>query len=328
MQKLNSMVLGAAITAAVTMGASGAAHAGASAYATLDINNFTLGSTLLGRQFDVADFDTVNVNNTSTNSGSASGFIAPPPNTQVDNTLGGGNADDNRICVGACGGTVGTDDSFVQHAVGANAHFTSADNVLLGALITGLGPQSFVNAIDYAEGATSETASGQGSSQVGTGTNFSFNLTNDDQLIFDFDGTPFIDVLLHQDDVATQGSISYSININIAGTNTTVFSWSPSGSAGGITGGTEISDEVNINTQRDQLDAGNTQYNPGTGHFRAISDTLLADTTYTLSIAHGADADYNAIKAPPVPAPTSLALLGAGLFGVSAFARRRRAKKA
>jgi hypothetical protein len=97
--------------------------------------------------------------------------------------------------------------------------------------------------------------------------------------------------------------------------NVAVFSWSPDGAAGGIFGGTEISDAFDMNYGI----TGTTTYDPGSGVFRAMTDSLAAGQ-YTLNIKM----ENQANAASVVPVPPALWLFGSGLLGLAGISRRRR----
>lgn len=296
-------VLAAVSSVALGLGIGGAAHAGALSYSHLLIDNF-IATNSGGTQYDLSDFDNIQINNTSSTTASING-VGLPLNTTLDTTSGSGNANDNLSCTGGpCAGIV--DDTFAQQPAPISDTFARGDTLLLGAIITGVpgATQDFVTAHSLSEGQTSITGFGEGNSSVGTSTELSFSLANDDTITFEFDATPFIDVLLHQDQASVFGSLNFSISIFDNTDNVDVYAFAP----------------IGINTSRSLNSTGQITYNPGTLMFSDTTPLLLADHTYTLTIDHRTRTTFEAEK--EVPEPSILILLGAGLLGMGVIRRR------
>jgi len=119
----------ATISAAVALGWSPQAQAGAVGYATLDISNFKLFSQSTNTQLDVSNFSGIIIGNTT----SASANLGPGPGvTSQDPT--NGPSDVALQCIGACG--MGQNNFALQPAFGSGT-FARGDARLQGALITG-----------------------------------------------------------------------------------------------------------------------------------------------------------------------------------------------
>jgi len=300
------LALGATTALAALVGAQ-AAQAAAISYATLDIDNFQFfrGN---GTQYDASNFDILEVANFSKAEATlnGSGVTATNPSNVA------------LQCVGLCAG-IGQNDFSQQPGTG---YFARGDAVLTGAGISGAGPQNFVNTTTVAEVQLDSDGSGASGSNTGTGTRFSFNLTTDDIIDIQFDATPFLRAMLTDQDVMTFASVAWSISLQDSAGNT-VFSWSPNGIAGGILGGTELTDPFSLNTSVSTLSPNDVTFNPGTGQFRAQTGLLSSSQTYTLSINHENAANAE-LEVAEVPEPAMVGAFGLSLMGLAAVARRRR----
>jgi len=119
---------------------------------------------------------------------------------------------------------------------------------------------------------------------------------------------------------------SFKVCENISPTQCVqVFSWSPDGGAGGISGGTELLDPFNLNTTVASITpAGGPAIEgaaPGvknSGAFEALTGVLLQGHTYTLNAAMSTD-----VVATSAPEPATLGLLAFGLLGLGGMLRRK-----
>jgi hypothetical protein len=298
MKSFNRHLLAAATASALGVGGAGAAQAammGVKAYSNLTIDNFQIFKSD-GTQYSSADFDTLNVNNNSSTTGSTD-VHGTAFSGVLDTTSGSGNANDNLSCVGACGGI--SDDQFGQQPAPTDNSFARGDTLLQGSLINGNSVTA--NAISEAQADNIEDT-GEGNSSVGTGTEFSFDLQNDDTITFSFDGTPFLETMLESEFGSAFASLNFSINIVDNDTGNQVFTYEPG----------------DLNESRSRLSQGTTIFNPGTSGFSATSPTLLADNLYTLSIDHRSRVTF----ASEVAAPATLGLLGLGLLALGWTTRR------
>lgn len=293
--KFNKRALALAGTAIFALSVSSQASAGAMTYSHLLIDNFKIFNGA-STQYTPADFDTLTVvNGSSTFAATANQGLTA--NTTFDGTAGSGNADDNMSCVGTGCGTTILEDDYTQQAPVLGS-FSRGDTQAVGSLLAPTG----VTAHALGEGQTSGVDKGEGNSSVGTSTEFSFVLAQNDVIRFDFDATPFLNVMLDKE-LSAFASLNFSITIT-DGFNT-VFSYSPG----------------EINGAISQLSPGSKTYDPGTGSYSATSAMLSADTVYTLTIDHRVRNTFEV-----VPEPGTLVILSSALLGFG-FMRRRNSKQ-
>ncbi|WP_372742560.1 EDSAP-1 family PEP-CTERM protein [Neptunomonas sp.] len=313
---LKKTLVTAVAAATLTVGMVGTASAGAKAFSYMQITGLQIFNGN-GDQYDAADFDLLDISDSSSTSAITSVNGAALNNT-LDATAGGGNLDDNVSCVGTGCAGFGEDNYVQQASPAAGTSFARSDTQLLGAVITDIGNGILVNSATadaLAEGQTNVTDAGTATSKVGTATDFSFSLLGDDTITFEFDATAIMEVLLHQDEFDTFASIDFSITIRDLGLDASadpVFTFSP----GALN--TSIAQLVEGGPKVYTLPGGNPQ------PFSATTGLLSGASNYQLTIAQGAFIDFDAQK---VPEPASLALFALGLLGVSAARLSRKNKK-
>ena len=289
MTKLNSALMGG-IAVGMSLLLSGGAYAASYAVSTNSINNF--GITLTNSPvFFSFPFN----GNTAASSGT----------TQTN----GGVMDAAASCVGCA-----LSNSFAPHGASASSYSYGDTNISNANVLGGVGAaqsiaEVYLNAPSiggpaYALGVNTMTAS----IYVPTTTVMTFN----------FFATPNLESTLSPGGQWAAANMAMTITLTKNGVAGTAFSWAPNGAAGGVSGGAEILDPFNLTISLARLVNGTSPYNPGTGQFQAVTNSL-GSGTYSLNITMS-----NTAQAQAVPVPAAFWLLGSGLLGLVGVARRRR----
>lgn len=332
--------LAAAVLAVAGLGTSGLAHAGAEAYANLNILNFRLFNNATNTQVDASDFTSLNAGNSGSitaqlNGGSSNSQSAGPilGNIALPQVLGTGSvgAPGDNSWDAAGPGPTGT--TSVQGSVAPpnpiptpiGQQFARADADLVGSIITGLPGQSFADARQVSE-VTLQVSSGlsnNGTSSLGTGTQFVFVPAKDGiQLRFEADVSG--QTYAAQDIYAVAGistaSFSFNINIRILGEQNPIYVFAPValGGASNVSQGSPGSTGY-------LLPAGTTFSSLGGN----VSPALTAGTTYVLTINSNTQAGATVTQNNPIPeidavAGTGALTLMAGALALGSERRRRR----
>jgi hypothetical protein len=313
---MNIIRKGLLVTAAAAtlgIGAMGSARADTFASAILDINNFRL-LHASGAAYSTADFATLTGTNDAHATASLNGVFANAADSRP--ILSGIQPDVPQQCVGAPCPPVG-ENNFTRFGAPppVPGNFGYADQRLVGSSITINGTPAGAHAQTRADASTAQNIQvASGNSDVGTSTTFSFVLGTADTMTVSFDATPYSAAFVSAGAGETSNAnarLSWSINIVDLTTGASVFTFAP--------------DEINALSavSRTNGNTGLLEYNAaGTVYsFLATTPMLNAGTTYQITVQHNTLA--NALQ-QEVPEPATLAIVAAGLLGMSFISRRRR----
>lgn len=311
MKSTKKTLIALAITAA--MGMSGAANAGVLASTTFSITNFLLSNSVTGTTLALSDFNTLVATNNGgdaaslTGAGSAGNTFNLPITNPATDLL--------RACVGACG-SAPAENNFVVLAPPPSAQFVNGDQQLIGTAINLGGGTTGANARLRSDVSLTGTGIGSANADVGLNSSFIFSLTSNVTIGVNFDGTIS---LVSFTDAGTafpgnaQTSTALSVLLTRADNGATVFNFNNAASATG-----NCNEGLNRTLNRNAPFNGLSSYSCS-GHFSAVTPTLLAGTAYQLSIRQNVNADASLI-----PEPGVLSMLGLGLLGMGAALRKRK----
>jgi len=176
-------------------------------------------------------------------------------------------------------------------------------------------------------------SSGDADANNGITAQFTFILTSDGTVRIEFDATAYLETFVQFLPItlgeSAQASYDVSFSVDNLTTGMNVFSWTPDGAGGGITGGTELLDPFDLNDTISNTDIlGGNFFRPGgifnvkgstaTGSFAALTPVLAVGDSYQLTARMGTRVDVAS-----VPEPGTLGLLGLALVGIGYFGRRR-----
>lgn len=207
------------------------------------------------------------------------------------------------------------DNSFTTHGASASPGYAYGDAQITNAnVLAGTGAASAIGEVgdfnDFAIASGSNTLSGN------------FSITGGSSLMnIDFITNSYMFTSADAGDESAAANVFMQITVQkkISQVFTTIFSWSPDGTAGGITGGGETSDPFSLNYGI----ADNSGYNPGSGTFSAYT-SALGTGSYKINIVMRNSVEAIAVSPPAeVPLPAALPLFLSGLSGLLCMARRK-----
>lgn len=310
-----------ALAIAVGFCASGAVHAGLVATAVLEVKNFQIQDFTTGNILNVSNFTNLSINDFGSNTASLTGF---PSTTVNGSATNGAPMNVPQVCLGViCPGQ----NVFTHTTVPGGNQLARADSNLEGAPLTGLGQPTGATAKEVAEVLLTTSGIGGGDSQLGLNSTFSLTVNSIQSLALSFSADHYLRTLLTAEDrpgssARASSALSFTIDQVLAGGSTNnVFSWSPDGKVGGISGGTEDQDGGNLNDTINSGFAGSTSFRDLAGDQLYKAHTTLLPGNYQFSINQSVAVNGTQV----IPEPGTMLLAGVGLLGV--VLSRRRAKK-
>jgi hypothetical protein len=312
--------------------ASGVQAASGIAQAQVSLQNFVLSNNVTGTPLNAAtDFTTLDAADSATLSVQLNGS-GPPlqggaglpvnPPTDLHQTCNTG-----ANCVAPF-----AENDYTRHTIPPTTNIARADQRLTGAIIAGLGPATPATSDLVSEVQLTTIGNGNATTTSGTGGTFVFTpAKNGLQVRISFSASSWqISQVQPGSSAITGQSLVFDLT-NVA-TGATVFHWAPDGLAGGITGGTEVTDSYDLTNSTSATSSANgpqCRQNAGTScvpgvvflPFLAFTNPLSAGVQYELSFTQSTQASLRT-----VPEPTSLALLGALVmaFGLGGGLWKRR----
>lgn len=323
-----------AVAAAALLGVGATAHADITAFtpaayaeSELLVSNFKFLDTLTGDSLGLLVGTSI-TNLTATVSTTLSSAIngsGPSAATTID-PLPSGAGFNLQTAAGPNSGNYTAYTSYAVGAMGAGVFAGSAsEHSGNGLQLNGAGPtvaktQAQVNI-------NGAGAFGNSASRQTLGTDFTLTIAapaGGIDATVSFDADAFLRIALGQPGIEAKATRTWGLLVTPKGSLVNLLEWSPDGLAGGIGGSctsipgacAELADtfDLNMNPTLQSVADLSTGFQSGAFGLRVF----LPNGDYTVSLFHTTTADASA----PIPTPGTLALVGAGLLGLSRLRRR------
>lgn len=312
LKKTASSIAAAFAGAAILLSAAPAQGA-VMASSIVDMTKFIIrGSN--GVQLDRSNFDFLTFT-------SSAGYTGESGGASFDLSSSAAPLDFTPACVGSGCGALGlVDDVYPKLTAPVVGNYAAADQFEAGSPVTGVNGFSSPAHVASAAYAGLNTAYGLSSADANNNLNssFVFRLNQDQGISFSFDIAAYLQVALTADEAFPGfATASYEMSFSIVnlGTQATVYNYTPD-----LFGDGTKTLSLNAPLPIDIQLIRNTGPNPVS--FGSTTVPLLAGQLYQLSARTNTNVDVQRI---PIPEPSSLALMGLGLLGVSLRTLKRRA---
>jgi hypothetical protein len=310
-------LLASAAALALSLGAAGAANAGALAQSVLQISDLLFISGLTGNTLRESDFSTLVAKDTTDGTATLNGTPATDSRSVSAYPF---TLDMPQVCVGAC--TNGEND-YSHRAAGYYPSTARTDTELSGdpLIFDNHGQNTASGANANLVGEVDLNAPGDGSTQANLGlqADFTFALNNTQAVTFTFGADGYLIADLGPQAAIPGSSAHASFNWSLGITDDSgndIFDFSPNG----VVDAGEKLDPCSLNKTIGRLTTGTSTYTC-TGNFSATTPVLTAGTLYHFVIRHTGETDATKVT---VPEPGTLVLLSAGLLGLGGTFKKRK----